>query len=216
MQDINKRLDRIEERLYKIEQKLGLDAPVPMAKPTPLAAKPAVAANQSPQLKKANTLETIKPTPTEDAVSATKILGWCAGLTFLLAMSYFLKLVYDTGWLTPERQIGLAYSAAVILILIGIVLERHDHQYASYLPAVGLVVLFLATFTAHLYIHLWARNAAIGLVSISTLTGIWLTRKFERSIYTIFAAVGVYLSPMLIHSNHPVLMDLVIFYTAWS
>jgi uncharacterized membrane protein len=143
-------------------------------------------------------------------------MAWAAGFALLLAAIYFLKLVYDVGWLTPERQLLLASIAGFSLIGMGIFVARIDRNYAAYLPALGLVVLFLTVYTAHLYYHLWNSETAIAATSAITVLGIWLGRRFNQSVYVILAATGVYLSPLLMHATPDRLIDVVIYYSAWS
>ena len=143
-------------------------------------------------------------------------MAWAAGFALLLAAIYFLKLVYDVGWLTPERQLLLASIAGFGLIGIGIFFARIDRNYAAYLPALGLVVLFLTVYTAHLYYHLWNSETAVAATSAITVLGIWLGRRFNQSVYVILAATGVYLSPLLMQATPDRLFDVVIYSSAWS
>ena len=228
MQDINKRFDRIEERLLNIELKLGI-APEPTTKPE--APKPAAATTSRnttvtqqkidaepsrPQSTARNDSTTASTRATPEPVSATRLMAWCGALTLVLAAVYFLKLVYDTGWLTPERQVGLATLAGFALIAAGLYFQQVDRAYSAFLPAVGLVVLYLACFAAHPYYDLISRNFAIVCVGVISVLGIWLGRKLENSVYVVLAAVGVYLTPLLMGGTHPALLDLVIYYSAWS
>jgi|CXWL01.1.fsa_nt_gi uncharacterized membrane protein len=217
MQDINKRLDRIEERLFALEHNLSIEKPTTTQPGIPPVIQKAVVKNVE-----GNAAVSQQPAVPESLssytqpVTATRLMAWCAATTFVLAALYFLKLVYDTGWLTPLRQIGIAYFSALSLVTAGFYLERKDHQYAAYLPAVGLVVLYLTTFMAHLYYQLMAPGVATGVIGATTVFGIWLGRRFDQSVYVIFSAVGVYITPLLVHSTQSELMDLVVYYSAWS
>ncbi len=53
-------------------------------------------------------------------------------------------------------------------------------------------------------------------MSAVTLIGIWLGRRFDQSVYALLAATGVYLSPLLMQAAPNQLIDVVIFYSAWS
>lgn len=231
MEDVNKRIERIEKRLATVEQLLRgylANAPAPRdagvlpaapAAPdawnavTPAAAQVSLASSAATASEVAEAwpaaperaagqphtpmrdgfaaLRSTRAAPVRQAAGAegmsstTRLMGWCAGITFLLATTYFLKLVYDAGWLTPLRQMGLAYCTAIALIGAGWHLAKREHQYASYLPALGLVILYLTTFTGHLYYDLFARSSAILLVGVTTLLGIGLGRKFENSLYVV-------------------------------
>lgn len=213
MQDINKRLDNLEERLFTIENKLGIRRPsVSSAAITPVIQK---AVTSTVAAKAPITLEPPK-NKNPSTMTATRLMAWCAGFTFILAALYFLKLVYDTGWLTPLRQVGISYLSAIALLSTGFYLEKKDHQYAAYLPAAGLVVLYLTTFVAHLYYQILPHGTAMAVVGAVTLLGIWLGRRFDQSVYVIFSAVGVYITPLLVNSPQGELLDLIIYYSAWS
>jgi uncharacterized membrane protein len=223
MLDINDRLNNLEKRLLDIEIKLGLareitarepashaeaphDRPWADIEPPPGPITAAAPARATAPARK----QTVEP------VSATQWMAWAAGFALLLAAVYFLKLVYDVGWLTPERQLILAALAGFSLIAAGIFLARIDRDYAAYLPALGLIILYLAAYTAHLYYHLWSAQAAIASISAITILGIWLGRRFDQSVYVIVAAIGVYLSPLLMQAAPTRLLDVVIYYSAWS
>lgn len=205
MSDIEKRFDHIEERLLNIELKLGIQ--------TEPAARPATP--EPPAAAPAKSVQT-RTRPAVEAVSATRLMAWCGALTLVLAVVYFLKLVYDTGWLTPERQVGLAALGGFALIVIGLALQQLDRAYSAFLPAVGLIILYLACFAAFPYYGLISRNFAIVCVGVISVLGIWLGRRLENSVYVVLAAVGVYLTPLLLSEPHSELLDLVIYYSAWS
>jgi uncharacterized membrane protein len=222
MLDINERLNNLEARLLDIEIRLGMIAPANTGPASAAAARSAApsstagAADAATAGPAPRTSPRAAPRGPAEAVSATQLMAWAAGFALLLAAVYFLKLVYEVGWLTPERQIILATLAGLALIAGGLFFARIDRAYAAYLPALGLIILYLAAYTAHLYYHLWSGQAAISAVSAVTLIGIWLGRRFDQSVYAVLAATGVYLSPLLMQAAPNQLIDVVIFYSAWS
>src|SRR5579862_5912786 len=179
MLDIDERLNNLEARLLDIEIRLGMAAPANPSPPRagasrssapiatagparPATADPARTATTGPnQPATAGAAPRAHARGPAEAVSATQLMAWGAGFALLLAAVYFLKLVYDVGWLTPERQIILATLAGLALISGGLLFARIDRAYAAYLPALGLIILYLAAYTAHLYYHLWSGQAAI-------------------------------------------------------
>lgn len=232
MLDITERLNNFEQRLLAIEIKLGITseslavqrppAP-PAARPVPPppntasmpSATPRLTISESRDAERRPTSPSLVQTQREP-VSATQLMAWGAGIALLLAAVYFLKLVYDVGWLTPDRQLGLAGLTGIGLIATGIFLARIDREYAAYLPALGLVILYLTAYTGHLYYHLLSSQEAIVAVCAITLAGIWLGGRFDHSVFMVVAATGVYLSPLLMQATPNRLMDVVIYYTAWS
>jgi uncharacterized membrane protein len=118
--------------------------------------------------------------------------------------------------LTPERQVGLAALCGVGMICVGLVLRKANRTYASLLPAAGIVILFAAVFGAHLYYEFIAAPMATGCVAVICIVAMWLGRVFDNKLYVLFAVVGAYLTPFLLPVWHANLLDLLIYYSAWS
>ena len=153
---------------------------------------------------------------THDGIPVTQILGWTGATALVLAMAYLIRLALDAGWLTPERQLALAVLTGFSLIGAGLRLRASDREYASLLPAGGLVVLFLSIYGAHLYYHFIGVHVAAGAVILTCLGALWLGRLFESELYGLFAVVGSYSAPFLLHALAGSVTDLVIYFSAWS
>ncbi|ARU31993.1 hypothetical protein CAP31_10070 [Sulfuriferula sp. AH1] len=211
MAEVDERLTSIESRLTRLEQLLQtLAARTESPEPAPLA-QAASAAAMRPTLTK-------KPvvSHTHDNISVTNILGWTGATALVLAAAYLIRLAIDSGWLTPERQIALAVLGGFALIGIGLALRKSDKNYASLLPAGGLVVLFMSTYGAHLYYHLIGAHTAVGAVILICLGALWLGRLFESELYALFAVTGSYSAPFLLPNLTSSVTDLVIYFSAWS
>jgi len=150
------------------------------------------------------------------SLSVTQILGWTGATALVLAVAYLIRLALDAGWLTPERQLGLAVLSGFALIGAGLKLRAADRQYASLLPAGGLVMLFLSIYGAHLYYHFIGAPLATGAVVLTCLTALWLGRLFESELYGLFAVLGSYSAPFLLPTLAGSVTDLVIYFSAWS
>lgn len=150
------------------------------------------------------------------SLSVTQILGWTGATALVLAAAYLIRLALDAGWLTPERQLGLAVLSGFALIGAGLKLRAVDRQYASLLPAGGLVILFLSIYGAHLYYHFIGAPMATGAVILTCLSALRLGRLFESELYGLFAVVGSYSAPFLLPTLAGSVTDLVIYFSAWS
>ncbi|MFM7273222.1 MAG: DUF2339 domain-containing protein, partial [Gammaproteobacteria bacterium] len=160
--DSSRRLACIEERLDAIERALGIgSAPAPGA-PT-AQVPPATAATPAASTPRAAAPRQPEPAA-DDGGAASRWMAWGAAIAFLLAAIYLLRLVYDSGWLTPPRQATLALLGGITLIGTGLVIERIDRLYAAYLPAAGSVVLYTTAYAAHLYHGLIGRGAAVAAI----------------------------------------------------
>lgn len=147
---------------------------------------------------------------------ATQLLGWGGAAALVLAASYIIKLALSSGWLTPERQLGIAVLGALFMIAFGIKLRNHDRGYASLLPAGGVTILFIATYGAHLYYGLIAQSQALAAVTMVCLISLWLCHLFQSTFYAFFAVAGAYSVPFLMRSLMLNVTDLAIYYTCWS
>ena len=223
MKTTDERLEQIETRLTRLERLIislanEKDEPAP-----PLAAAPApemaaatiaqaapIARPTTPPLRPRLVKREATPLP------VTQILGWTGASALVLAAAYLIRLALDAGWLTPERQLTLAVLSAFSLIGAGLWLRSSDRQYASLLPAGGLVVLFLSIYGAHLYYHFIGAHAATAAVIVTCLVALWLGSLFESELYGLFAVVGSYSAPFMLHTLSGSVTDLVIYYSAWS
>jgi uncharacterized membrane protein len=227
MTSIDDRLAAIEARLERLERDSGSTRPAPQPERAAAAAGelsaargargPAPAERRDPWA----VFEHHAPGSAARRAHAgplpiTQILGWTGATAIVLAMAYLVRLALDTGWLTPERQLALAVLTALALIGAGLWLRHADRVYASLLPAGGLVILFLAIYGAHLYYHFIEAPAAEGLVVLTCVGTLWLGRLFASELYALFAVLGSYSAPFLMPAVYGSVIDLVIYFSAWS
>lgn len=215
--ELQDRLARIEERLAAIERRLVMPLPAaPVRSVTPAAPQsPAVPPGQG----------TPKPAPRtsappraseDDGSSASRLMAWGAAIAFLLASVYLLRIVYDTGWLTPPRQVTLATLGGLALIATGLLVSRIDRAYAAYLPAAGTVVLYITAYVAHLHYGMIDRGAAFAAIGAASLLALWLGRQFNHSVFVVLAAVGTYCFPLWLPRGDIAIADLIVYYAVWG
>ena len=228
MSSVEDRMTRLEARMNQLERLLeGMVARFSTAPAThttvvasspvpPVAAEPDAYieyANPSPDQASAE-----EDTRDESAStsSATRVLGWTGATALVLAALYLIRLAIDSGLLTPGRQVGLAVLGGFVLIALGLILRRASREYASLLPAGGIVVLFMSIYGAHIYYHLITAPMAVTAVVLTCLGALWLGRVFESELYALFAVVGSYSAPFLLPSLGTHITDLIIYFSAWS
>ncbi len=225
MSTLEDRITQLETRLTRIEHLLGRNAAVqdkPIKTQQPerggnigqheAALSRVSQPVSSPDAFKQSLLQHATP----PNLSITKILGWTGATALVLATAYLIRLAVDSGWLTPERQVVLAVLSGFLLIGAGLRLRSADREYASLLPAGGLVVLFLSIYGAHLYYQFIGVGLATGAVMLTCLAALWLGRLFESEIYSLFAVVGSYSAPFLLDALAGSVVDLVVYFSAWS
>lgn len=222
MSDLERELQALKARVARLETLLKPVAPAPTAPhveavPVARPAMPLKAATRT----RAEDAESpfFEPQRDPGELTVTQVMGWAGATLLVLAAAYLIRLVYDTGWLTPARQIALAFLGGVALIAAGLRLgrsERVGRDYASLLPAGGLVVFYLAIYGAHLYYHLISPSLALAAVVCNGLLALWLGRRFESELYALFSVLGSYSAPLLLRAGSGSVLDLAIYFTAWS
>lgn len=187
---LEERVNAIELRLARIETHLN---PPSQARVTPQA-------NPRPErIERAIIAPTIEtPTRRTGITRSGNWLGLIAVACFVMAAGFIIKLSIDTGWLTPERQIGLAALLGFALIAAGFALMEKDRGYASLLPGAGIIVLYLTIVAAHTYYALIPFEVAIALTSIVSLFCVWIYTQIEHDAYAITAAAGSYVTPAIL------------------
>lgn len=155
-----------------------------------------------------------KSPPSKTPVSPATVMAYGAAASFVLAATYFLGLLINSGWLTPLMQLLIAAGVGVSLIFAGLGLARYDRRYASYLPAVGIIVLYLTVYAGQLYHRILNPALSTLLICVITVGALALGRQFKRDAYSICAVLGVYLSPLLLQLGGPSQTSIV-FYTVW-
>ena len=188
----DERLRRIELRMESLEKALNLllvetgrvDAPV--QKPP------------TPSIPLAPTQRTKPQHPHKPEIASGNLLGVIGIICFILAGAFIVKLAIESGWLTPERQEGLAALFGFSLIGAGFWLLKEDRAYASLLPGAGIVVLYLTALAAHVWHGLFSFQVSLGLIVLISQLSIWIYTKIKHDIYPLAAAVGAYLAPLLL------------------
>lgn len=192
------RMKTIEERLARLEKFIGLTKPEPAPAPAPAAVQPQPAPAVPAALP-----TTFSPAPQPIAAAPARtggnLLGIVGVICFVLAAGFIIKLSLDSGWLTPPRQIGLALMFGLGLVVAGFALLGADREYASYLPAAGVIVLYAAVFAAHRLYNLLPFESAISLSAMVSGLCVWIYTRIREDIYPVTAAVGSYCAPAILN-----------------
>lgn len=213
MADYDSRLNQIEQRLSIIEARLSIPQSQPKAAPTPAQTATVTPLPLGPE--RIPTLSRSQST-TSVGISATTVLGWGGVAALVLATAYLIRLAIESGWLTPERQVGIAGVFGIGLIATGLLLREPYKRYGSLLPAGGVVVLFLTVYGAHLYHKLIGPiPATVGVIAIC-LGALALREHYKNELYTFFAVVGSFTGPYFLHALAARPLDIVIYFAAWD
>lgn len=223
--EIENRLKKVESRLSSIEKFIAENfqpkrsAPIEAA-PVRTESAPLVAATTETNIRVPNYF-----TPPESAVKSSLhfidakdfnrrnksqnsnyLLMPIAILGFVLVSIFILRFGFDTGWLSPLKQLFLTVLVSLLLIGAGFFYKELNNEYIRYLPGVGIILLFLAGFGSTCFYHFFPRNAGFLFVGTVGVCCMLMYQEFRHAIYMIVAAAGAYIIPLYIASDDNVTM----------
>jgi uncharacterized membrane protein len=217
LQALRAAVAELTARIYRLEQKTGLEAP-----PQPQAATPPTFPKTiKPPLVSPPPAPTFAPLPRSSPVVAmsrhtTGELESTIGklwlnrigiLAILVGVSYFIKYAFDNGWIGPSGKITLGLIAGIGLVLWSERFRSKGYAAFSYsLKAVGIGTLYLSLWGAYQVYHLVPSAAAFVAMIIVTGSTIALALSQNAEILAAFAMIGGFSTPILLSSgeNHEV------------
>jgi uncharacterized membrane protein len=208
---LDDRLQQIESRLTKIENTIIKSPGTTTSIHSEPLKKPEIKRSSLSILDSANRLSDPQIANSQENTALSQItsessfsgnwLGIISIICFIFAAGFIIKLSIESGWLTPAKQIVLAALLGISLIGVGFLLLKKDRDYASLLPAAGIIILYITTFATYRYYELITFPMAIAATSIVSALCIGIYRKIQVDIYAITAAIGSYLSPAFLGLN---------------
>lgn len=134
----------------------------------------------------------------EDSPTVTKVLGFGGAASMILACIYLLRLAYDYGLFTPQRQVLAAFVTGGAMLLAGLFVDGKHKTLATNLCASAIVVLFLTVGAGYHIYNLIERGPATAAAALLFTLSIWLETYFRSSIFTFVAVLAAYMLPYVI------------------
>jgi uncharacterized membrane protein len=205
-------------RIYRLEQKSGLDAPPPSELPggvyqttPPSPRTPSVIPiQQKPSTPAPPRVPTFAVEREHDSDELESKIGklWLNRIgiiAILTGVSYFIKYAFDSGWIGPTGRIALGLLAGVALILWSERFRAKGHAPFSYsLKAVGIGTLYLSLWGAFQIYHLVPSAVAFVAMILVTASTITLALTQDAEVLAAFAMIGGFSTPLLLSTgqNH--------------
>lgn len=146
----------------------------------------------------------------------SQFLGAVGVFCFLLAGSYSIRLGINSGWITPMMQLAAVAIFGIGLVMAGLALRDKDNQYASFLPAGGIALLYMAAYGGHLYYDIYDFSIAKIFVNAIALSSVALYVTFRQNIYVLGACFGTYVVPFLLGFQTWSLSPLCFYIAVWD
>lgn len=185
---------------FLLPQAVPPPAPQPMVVRTPTT--PVVAAEPMPP-------PVAPPVPAAPSISPEERLGqwlgWLAAVTVVLTVGFFLKWIYDMGWLAripAWGYVSLGWLGGATLLGAGERFRLRLPLYAQGLTGAGISILYLTTYAGRSYDVLAAGPTTFGFVLVGGLA-LALALRHESQAIGWIGVVLAYLSPVLAEDKSP-------------
>lgn len=150
------------------------------------------------------------------SLDAGTLFGIIGAICFVLGSAFLIKLSIDDGWLTPLRQYALSQILSVIFVIVGIWLHGKDHQYSGLIAGTGVVVAFMSAFAGNHYFNVLSREFSLAVSILVAMLSLWLREKFESDSFSVLAAAGTFLSPLILKFSDQDLWVKSAYFLIWS
>lgn len=214
LQAIRQLLAELTNRVYRIEQRLGIDASPSPPEQVGMDAlvRPAAqsAAAPSPPPRPPTPLPR-RPSPVPASLKAKPDLESRIGshwlnrigiAALLVGVSYFLKFAFDNNWIGPTGRITIGVIAGIAIVVWSERFRLKNYKAFSYsLKAVGIGTLYLSLWAAfHLYSLVPSSIAFTMMLIVTGATSVMALRQ-DAEILAAFALIGGFVTPILLSTG---------------
>lgn len=138
-----------------------------------------------------------------------KALGWVAVVLLTFAVAFFLRYAFQNQWIGPLGRVSLGAVFGLGLMAAGWHYERHGWRvFAQMLLAAGVVVLYLASYSAFGFYHLLPQQAASAFLALIVIESAILAVEYDSWAVALMAVAGGLLTPALMRSERDQYMAL--------
>jgi hypothetical protein len=191
-----RRMDKLEERLGRLEAAQGIapavepetQTPPPVEQPP--EPEPAVAPVAPAQPESTRELET--------RVGLTWI-NRVGVFTLVCAVAFFFKYAVDNQWIGEAGRVVLGVIAGFALLGLAEFMWRRGHRiYAQGITGAGIAILYLSFYASFGFYHLLGQGFAFLLMALTTAMAGTLAIRYNAAAISALGLVGGYLTPVLL------------------
>jgi len=131
-----------------------------------------------------------------------KGLGWVSVVLILFGSAFFLRYAYENQWVGPLGRVGIGLIGGVTLTLAGWRYHRRGWRiFSQMLSSAGVVVLFLAVYSAFGFYRLVPQQAAAAFLLVVIVESALLAVLYNAPALAWMSLVGGLLTPLLMYSE---------------
>src|SRR6266700_5824745 len=217
---LRSQLGALTARIYRLEQKVGLDAaplPGPVSAESPVPPPPPFTGTAAQTAPRGSAPAVPGRPPLAGGVPAQvsrrssgdlegKIgklwFSWIGIFAILAGVAYFLKYAFDSNLIGEGGRVAIGLVLGVTVILGSEFFRRKGSVFFSYsLKAVGIGTLYLSFGGACQVYHLIQADVAFIAMALVTAFTIVLALTQDAEILALYAIIGGFLTPLLLSTG---------------
>ena len=132
-----------------------------------------------------------------------KAFGWVAVLLFILATTFFLRYAYQNNWVGPMGRVAIGELFGAALVVAGWrYLLNGWTRFSSMLMSVGIVVIYLATYSAFGLYQLLPQQHAGVFLTILILESMVAAVYCRSTVIGMVSVLGGLVTPVLLQAEY--------------
>jgi uncharacterized membrane protein len=213
LEAIRRILAELTTRVYRIEQRIGMEPYVPQSNdaaasaaklvPPPSAPEKPPAALPVPQV----TPRRPTPVPAQPEIDLESRIGshWLNRIgiaALLIGISYFLKFAFENNWIGPAGRVAIGLIAGIAIVVWSERFRAKGYKAFSYsLKAVGIGTLYLSLWAAFQRYELIPNGVAFTMMLLVTASAAAMALAQDAQILAAFALTGGFVTPLLLSTG---------------
>lgn len=212
--ELRKLIAELTERVYRLEQRAGVEQAKPAPPPPPLVARnesafvppPVTATHEPASVQIPSPLpEQVKERESLESRIGAQWLNRVGVIAVLVGVSYFLKYAFENNWIGAAGRIVIGLLAGIAIVVWSERFRANGHLRFSWsLKAVGIGTMYLSLWAAFQMYHLVSSATAFAAMVVVTASTAALALRQNAQILAAFALIGGFITPLLLSTgeNH--------------
>ena len=132
-----------------------------------------------------------------------KAFGWLAVMLFVFTAAFFLRYAYQNNWIGPVGRVAIGELVGVALLGLGWQYHRKSwSRFSNMLTSTGIVVLYLATYSAFGFYRLLPQQHAGVFLAVLVIESMIVAVCYRSSVVALVAVIGGLFTPVLLQTDH--------------
>ncbi len=208
--DLARRVTQLEARLRERPESVATPRKTTV---TAIGLSPDAASDESLVTLELDVDQTAPPGRSQDETShepfgwetfiGQKAFGWVAVMLFVFAAAFFLRYAYQNNWIGPVGRVAIGELVGAALLGLGWRYHRQSwSRFSNMLTSTGIVVLYLATYSAFGFYRLLPQQHAGVFLAVLVIESMIVAVCYRLAVVAMVAVIGGLLTPVLLQADH--------------